>query len=75
MKELLEALSVAMIAEGAELANGGGRMSSHDAATASMLKGFGRALAKAAKDLQPSKPAKKTRKPVNPESTAFKHEQ
>lgn len=58
MKELLEALSLAMITEGIELANTGGRTSSHDAATASMLKGFGRAVGKAAKDLQPSKPAK-----------------
>lgn len=59
MKELLEALSVAMIEEGTELANTGGRMSSHDAATASMLKGFGRACGKAATTLPPSKPAKK----------------
>lgn len=65
MKELLEALSLAMIAEGIELANTGGRTSSHDAATASMLKGFGRALAQTAKDLQQSKPAKKTRKTIS----------
>lgn len=48
MKELLEALSVAMIAEGTDLANTGARMNSHDAATASMLKGFGRALERTA---------------------------
>lgn len=63
MKELLEALSLAMITEGIELANTGGRTSSHDAATASMLKGFGRALADAATKLTATQPTKKTKTP------------
>lgn len=64
MKELLEALSAAMITEGTSLGKGTdgkgfAMLSPHDAAAASLLKGFGRALADAATKLPP---AKKTRK-------------
>lgn len=66
MKELLEALSTAMIAEGTELGSGGGKgyalLSSHDAAAAAMLKGFGRALADAATKIPASPPANNPRK-------------
>lgn len=74
MKELLETLSAAMITEGTSLGKGTdgkgfAMLSAHDAAAASLLKGFGRALADAATKLPPSPPAKKTRqstKPVTP---------
>lgn len=64
MKELLEALSTAMITEGTTLGKGvDGRgfatLSTHDAAAAALLKGFGRALADAATKLSPSKPTRK----------------
>lgn len=63
MKELLEALSEAMITEGTSLGKGTdgkgfAMLNTHDAAAAAMLKGFGRALANTATKLQPSKPKK-----------------